>query len=193
MPGRDDWVIIFVIAIITGGICSFVGVLIRFGFDRNGTLAFVGAIVGAAIAVGLTIAFDGHAQRRAEKREKRSVQTYLDITEGTLREALTTFSDVNASEGTKMGTAHMLTPALQNLASFLTEAVETGIHFDFWTRAWLRESLASVESTITIIDQTMKAADEPHGTFDSTKVQSDIRNLLNGFQLVIGDLRHPLA
>lgn len=49
-----------------------------------------------------------------------------------------------------MGTAHMLRPMLQNLQGFLTEAVETGAHFDFWTRAWLRELLADVQRAIAL-------------------------------------------
>jgi len=169
-----------VIGIISGGLSS-VGVITYYsGFNKDNVFAFLGAVIGAAIAVTLTNSFQSYSYRRPVLDELKYLLSHLKLLEKNIREKL---NSVSAWDDQSMGTIQLVKTDIQILQMYLSSAQSHSRYLDFSSKMWIKEACDFCSEILSSIEKEMALIDEDSNKkFEKTPVR--IRGLLNCLQLI---------
>lgn len=190
-PKKDEWSEIALIGIIGGGFSCGIGLLYRLGFDKNATFTFLGAVVGAAAAVLLSIGQQERQHRRAADREREKILAYFQATRSLLDAQLASLInkhqdalDISQQEGRNIAGCWMAQGTIENLRRYTVQAVRYAEHLGFLARAQLDGVIEQCDQTLIVLQKIVAEADALDGRPDYESGRRSIRNLHNSMCLL---------
>jgi hypothetical protein len=143
---RSDLLQATAIGFSSGGLSGGVTLLVMQEFDKNTVFAFLGAIVGGAIVVLLSIGEQERINQRANQRECEQIDDYFSLAKSLIDKYLGSPFKTDEHDRLEYVGCVMAQSVISNLLNFTEQAVNHASHVNFLQRSQLQDIHAACKN-----------------------------------------------
>lgn len=183
LPTKHEWSEIILAGLFGGCLALAIGLLWRVGLDKNALFNFLGAMVGAAAVVFLSMGQKEREDRRAEILEKKQIWGYFYAIKFQLDELFGEPFKVSADDPKSQFHFFHVQSIIPHLREFSVQALLHASHQDFVSRAHLQGVIEQCDRTLELAKEICCEADKSNGKPDFVGGRRSIVNLHNSMNL----------